>query len=263
MVSRRDGDLKFIEVRGRRLHYRELCPEMGGASLVFLHEGLGSVELWRDFPSVVCEATKRRGLVFSRYGHGRSDLLTESRRAGYMHDEALGTLPDLIDTLLDENPILVGHSDGASISLIYAGSGYPVEALILIAPHVFVEPTGVQRITNARAAFEGSEMPDRMKEYHIDAGTTFYGWADIWVSEEFRDWNIEEYLPSITCPTLLIQSKADEYGSSEQLDRIQGTVPSLVERLLVDGGSHSPHLANADEVTAATVQFINQLKGKS
>ena len=106
-------------------------------------------------------------------------------------------------------------------------------------------------------------MPDRMKKYHIDAGTTFYGWADIWVSEEFRDWNIEEYLPSIACPTLLIQSKADEYGSSEQLDRIQGSVPSPVERLLVDGGSHSPHLDNADEVTAATVQFINQLKAKS
>ncbi len=249
----------FIDAGGHRLHYRSLGIGGDGAPLLFLHEGLGSVELWRGFPDDLVEVTGRPGLVYSRYGNGWSDPLGEPRLRAYMHDEALHTLPEVVDRLVLGSPILVGHSDGASIALIYAGSGHRVEGLVLIAPHVFTEPGGLASIAAINDRFPDSALPEKMSKYHTDAQATFRGWADIWLSPAFRDWNIEEYLPGVTCPILLIQGDEDEYGTTKQLDAIEGAVAAPVERLMVPGAGHAPHLADPDLVTATSARFVAEL----
>jgi pimeloyl-ACP methyl ester carboxylesterase len=249
----------FIDAGGHRLHYRSLGTGRDRPPLMFLHEGLGSVELWRDFPDDLIEATGRTGLVYSRYGNGWSDPLEEARLPAYMHDEALDVLPEVVDQFVERPPILVGHSDGASIALIYAGSGHPVEALVLIAPHVFTEPGGLASIAAINDRFPDSDLPEKMGKYHADPEATFRGWADIWLSPAFEDWNIEEYLPGVACPVLLIQGDEDEYGTTKQLDAIEAAVAAPVERLMVPGAGHSPHLADPDLVTATSARFIAEL----
>lgn len=234
-------------------------PDHGGAPIVFLHEGLGSIELWRDFPERVVNATGRPGLVYSRYGNGWSDPLTESRRADYMHVEALEVLPQLVDRLVAEPPILLGHSDGASIALIYAGSGHPVTGMVLIAPHVFVEDETRDSIASISDRFPGSDMAEKMSKYHAEPETTFRGWSEVWLSTAFQGWNIERYLPGVTCPTLLIQGAADEYGTERQLDAIERGVAGPTRRLLVSGAGHSPHLSHADQTVEAVASFIGEL----
>jgi pimeloyl-ACP methyl ester carboxylesterase len=228
--------------------------------VAFLHEGLGSVDLWRDFPDVVLAACHRRGLVYSRYGNGWSDLLTEARPVSYMHDEALQSLPEVLTAAgVNRPPLLVGHSDGASIAIVHAGAGHPVSGLVLIAPHVFVEPETVAAIAAIRDRFPRSDMAEKMARYHASAETTFYGWADVWLSDGFRSWNIEEYLPAIDVPVLLVQGTADEYGTERQLDAIEACVAGPVRRLLVDGAGHSPHLSHPDAVAAAVAGFIAEV----
>ena len=254
-----NDDAAFIKAGGHRLHYRSLGLVYDGPPLLFLHEGLGSVELWRDFPEDLVEASERPGLLYSRYGNGWSDPLTEQRLPDYMHDEALHTLPDVVGQLVDRPPILVGHSDGASIALIYAGSGHPVEALVLLAPHVFTEPEGLRSIAAIGDRFPDSDLPERMAKYHADPEVTFLGWAEIWLSPAFRDWNIEEYLPGVTCPVLLIQGDEDEYGTVKQLDAIERSVAGPVERLIVSGAEHSPHLSDPPLVTEVSARFVTGL----
>jgi len=249
----------FTEAHGHRLEYRWLGAKSESTPLVFLHEGLGSIDLWRDFPSDVVAGTNHAGLVFSRYGHGRSDTLAGSRPARYMHDEAIDVLPELIDDLVGRPPILVGHSDGASISLIYAGSGYPVEGMVLIAPHVMVEDYGLDQIVFLNNSYQSGDLAKRLAKYHDGPEALYRGWADVWLSEEFTSWDLEEYLSAITCPILMIQSRDDDYGTLEHLDIIEDSVSGPVARLLVKGSSHSPHLTESRLVTEATVNFITQL----
>lgn len=249
----------FVEVSGKRLHVQRLTAELGGAPLVFLHEGLGSVELWRDFPKEVVQGTGHPALVYSRYGNGWSTPLAEPRRLDYMHTEALDVLPAVIGAEIDEPPILIGHSDGASIAIIYAGSGHPVRALVLVAPHVFVENETLRSIASIRDSFEESDMIERMAAYHEDPGATFRGWADIWLNPQFAEWNIEGFVPGVRCPTLLIQGDADEYGTEAQLNAIEAATEAEVERLLVAGARHSPHLSHPDRVIPAVTGFISGL----
>jgi pimeloyl-ACP methyl ester carboxylesterase len=251
--------LARLSIAGRELHYERYGNGLSGAPLVFLHEGLGSVELWRDFPGNVAMLAHRPALVYSRHGNGWSGPLIGPRRPDYMHEEALETLPEVIEELVGSAPILVGHSDGASIAIVYAGAGHPVAGLVLIAPHVFVEPETVRSISAIRDRFPDSEMAEKMSKYHSDHEATFYGWADLWLSPEFRSWNIEEYLAGVHCPTLLIQGQADEYGTVGQLDAIERGSPSAPERLMVPGAGHSPHLSDPDDVTDAVVGFIERL----
>jgi pimeloyl-ACP methyl ester carboxylesterase len=248
--------MRFIDVAGKTLHYLRLGMDFRGAPVVFLHEGLGSIELWRGFPADVTKGAYRPGLVYSRHGNGWSSPLTEPRRPDYMHEEALRVLPRLVDELVGRPPVLVGHSDGASIALIYAGSGHPVEALVLIAPHVFVESVTVRSIAAIRDSFEESELPEKMGRYHTDPSATFYGWADIWLSPAFATWNITEHVAGVSCPTLLVQGDQDEYGTLGQLDAIESGLANRAERLIVPGAGHSPHLSHPDEVAEATVRFI-------
>ena len=245
----------MVESDGRRLEHR-LIGKGKGPELVFLHEGLGSMGLWRGFPDDLVQATGCRGLVYSRAGHGWSDPLRERRTPDFMHHEALVVLPRLLEELGVVAPILIGHSDGASIALIHAGAGHRVSGLVLLAPHVFVEPESIAQIEAARVRFETSDLVERMARHHLDPHSTFHGWNDIWLDPAFRDWNIEDSLPHIHCPVLLIQALDDEYGTMAQLDAIEGGLSEPVERLVLPAGGHSPHLTNRERVTKVVTEFV-------
>ena len=227
------------------------------AALVFLHEGLGSIGLWRDFPQDVADATGRAVTVYSRFGYGWSDAFPWPRGPDYMHREALEALPELLDVLEIEQPVLVGHSDGASIALIYAGlSGRMVSSLVLLAPHVFVEDESVAGIEAARDAFRTTDLRERMARHHADPDATFGLWNDIWLSSAFRSWSIEDVLPSVTAPVLVVQGAEDQYGTVRQVDAIERGVAGPVERLLLEGCGHVPHLERGPETLAAVTHFL-------
>jgi pimeloyl-ACP methyl ester carboxylesterase len=233
--------------------------ELAGAepALVFLHEGLGSVALWRDFPDALAAATGRRALLYSRAGHGQSHVPDTPRTPRFMHDEALDVLPALLARHGIERPILVGHSDGGSIALIHAAQ-HPVTGLVLLAPHVFVEDLSVASIAQARETFEGSDLGERMARYHRDPEATFRLWNDIWLAPEFRAWNIEDVLDGVTCPVLLIQGEHDQYGTLAQIDAIESGVRGAVTRAVLDA-RHAPHLEAPAETLRAAVGFVRSL----
>jgi pimeloyl-ACP methyl ester carboxylesterase len=229
-------------VAGRRLETAELEGDAGRRPLVLLHEGLGSVGLWREFPRALHAATGRRLIAFSRFGHGRSEPPARPRTPAFFHEEALEVLPELLAQLGAEEPILVGHSDGASIALIHAGR-HPVTALALLAPHVIVEDITVAEIRAARDRYANGDLRERMARHHDDVDAAFWGWCDVWLDPAFRDWSLEA---------------DDPYGTLEQLDRIEARVRVPVQRLVVPGG-HSPHLEAAEEVVAAIAAFTDAL----
>jgi pimeloyl-ACP methyl ester carboxylesterase len=235
-------------------------PQPDAPTLVLLHEGLGSLSMWKDFPEHIAAATGCRTLVYSRQGYGNSDPLQEARQVDYMHTEALQVLPEVLRKLEIDNPVLIGHSDGASIALIHAGAApLPVRALVLLAPHVFVEDLTVESIAQAKVAYQTTDLPARLARYHQDVDNTFWGWNDIWLHPEFRDWNIEEFLPRITCPMLVIQGDQDEYGSMEQLNRIAEQVTSDVELIKLGNCRHSPHRDQPALVINAVRDFVSRL----
>jgi len=247
----------FVDVDGQRLECVRIPGDPGAPTLVFLHEGLGSVATWKDFPERVATATGHPALVYSRLGYGKSSPLPAARRPDYMHVEALSTLPALLDRLSIEQPILVGHSDGASIALIHAGAGIrAVRAIVALAPHVFVETLSVESIAKVRDAFESTDLRERLARRHNDVESAFRGWNDIWLSPEFRAWNIESYLPTIGCPMLLIQGKDDEYGTVAQIGAIRRHVPVAVEYLELADCGHSAQRDQPEATLAAIVRFI-------
>ena len=248
---------RFIDVAGHRLE----CVRIGGAktapTLVFLHEGLGSVALWKDFPARVAAATGCPALVYSRAGYGRSSPAALPRAPDYMHVEALTVLPALLDRLGIEEPILVGHSDGASIALLHVGSGKrPVRALVALAPHVFVEDISIASIDEVRRQYETTDLREKLARRHADPDAAFRGWNDIWLAPTFRRWNIEGCLPGVRCPLLLIQGRDDEYGSAAQLDAIERQVGGTVARLELADCRHSPHRDQPEATLAAIVDFV-------
>jgi pimeloyl-ACP methyl ester carboxylesterase len=224
-------------------------------ALVLLHEGLGSVGLWRGFPADLQAATGRRVVVFSRYGHGRSQPPPAPRTPACFASEALEVLPTLLASLAIEQPVLVGHSDGGSIALIYAAH-HPVSALALMAPHVFVEEVTVTAIRGTRKAYLDDGLRERMARHHDDPDAAFWGWCDVWLDPAFRSWNLEDEAARVTAATLLIQGAEDPYGSLEQIDRIQAAVAGPVSRLVL-GGGHSPHLEHGAEVVRAIADVVD------
>jgi pimeloyl-ACP methyl ester carboxylesterase len=255
--------MPFVTAAGRSLEFEWLgAGAPGRPVLVFLHEGLGSVRQWRDFPQQVAQATGCRTLVYSRYGYGQSDVLREEQ-AGvrFMHREALDALPALLAALRVDNPVLIGHSDGASIALIYAGAGHPVRGVAVMAPHVFVEPICVESIRKAAAAFAGTDLAQRLGKYHRDPAKTFHLWADAWLDPEFLQWNIEEYLPGISCPVLAIQGKDDEYGTLEQLARIRRGLRGPCELLELAACGHAPFRDQPQATLDALSRFIGERCG--
>jgi pimeloyl-ACP methyl ester carboxylesterase len=253
--------MAFVTVQGHRLEVEQIAgSRAGAATLVFLHEGLGSVALWRDFPAKLAARTGASALVYSRRGYGKSDRLDRPRRVDYMHDEALVILPELLRELGISEPILIGHSDGASIALIHAGSGrWPVRALILEAPHVFVEDVTVRSIEQAKAAYRATDLASRLARYHDDPDHAFWGWNDIWLDPAFRSWTIEEFLPGVHCPALAIQGADDEYGTLAQLDAIERGVRGSVERRVLANCKHSPHRDQEALTLEAMARFIERV----
>ncbi|HYL17627.1 MAG TPA: alpha/beta hydrolase [Burkholderiales bacterium] len=253
--------MPFLDAGGHRLEYEWIdAPSSSGSDdtvLVLLHEGLGSVALWKDFPERLAAAAGREVLVYSRYGYGKSDRLAAARTVDYMHREALETLPQVLDALSIRSPVLVGHSDGASIALIHAGTGRrPVRAVVAMAPHVFVEDVTVTSIAQAKVTFETTDLPARLGRYHDDAVSTFRGWNDIWLHPDFQAWNIEEYLPRITVPVLVIQGEDDQYGTAAQVEAIARQVKGPVETLMLSRCAHSPHVDQREATLEAIARFV-------
>jgi len=256
------SDVGFIRIQGRNLEYRLLQGADAEASpLLLLHEGLGSISLWRDFPEKLAAATGRSVLVWSRYGYGRSDPLSERRPVDYLHAEALGALPELLEKVGIARPLLVGHSDGATIALLHAAlAERPLEGVVAIAPHVFVEEIALEGIRRAGAAFRRGQLAERLARHHRDAASTFAGWHDTWLDPEFRQWSIEDCLPKITAPLLLIQGEEDEYGTLAQLDAIEARVSGPVQRLVLEACGHMPHREREAESLAAIAAFACELR---
>jgi len=254
--------MKFCNVAGRRIEYvrqPSSHPREGAPAMVFLHEGLGSTAMWRDFPQRVADACGCETVVYSRHGHGRSEALGEPRRPDYMHREALVALPDFLDQLHIERPILLGHSDGASIALIHAGAARrPVTAAIVMAPHVMVEDATLAGIRVARQAWSDSDLKRRLGKYHPDPERVFFDWHDTWLDSSFRAWNIEEYLAPIACPVLAIQGEDDEYATMEQIERI-GRQCRDVELVRLADCRHSPHKDQLQLVIDTVAGFVGRL----
>jgi pimeloyl-ACP methyl ester carboxylesterase len=251
--------MRLINIDGRHIEYRVIPGDAGRRPLVFLHEGLGSVALWRDFPDKVARRLGAPALVYSRFGYGQSDGLLAKNTPSFMHEEALKVLPRLLDALGVERPLLVGHSDGGSISLIHAASsGRPVHGLVLMAPHVFVEPVCTASIAKVRESYLTTDLKQRLAKYHAHVDDAFLGWADTWLLPEFEAWSIEDLVPSITQPMLLIQGLDDEYGTLKQLDRIEARARAPVQRLELASCGHSPHRDQEAAVLDAIVSFVRQ-----
>ena len=254
--------MPFASAAGRSIAYEWINQGASGKpALVFLHEGLGSIKQWRDFPRKVSAATGCPVLVYDRYGYGQSDVLQETRRKiGFMHDEALAALPEFLRNVKVENPILVGHSDGASIALIHAGAGHAVRGVAAMAPHVFIEAACLSSIQKAAHAFETTGLAQKLGRYHRDARKTFYGWADVWLDPEFKGWDIrEDYLPSVRCPVLAIQGHDDEYGTLQQLDDLKRRVGGPCELLKLEACGHSPFRDQPEKVLSAVTRFIQRI----
>jgi pimeloyl-ACP methyl ester carboxylesterase len=247
-----------VAVNGREIEALHLAGDPDRRPIVLLHEGLGSLGLWRAFPQQLQQATGRRIVAFSRHGHGRSQPPPTPRTPAFFHQEALDVLPQLLVGLDAAEPILLGHSDGGSIALIHAGH-HPVTGLVTLAAHVFVEDVSVRAIERTRRSYYEDGLRERMARHHDDPDVAFHGWCDVWLDPEFaRTWDLVPDARAITAPTLVIQGADDAYGSLEQVQRIAGAVGGPVTRLIVPGG-HSCHLEQPDAVTAAITAFAAAL----
>jgi pimeloyl-ACP methyl ester carboxylesterase len=241
-----------VDLPGGSLELLDLPGEE--PALLLMHEGLGSVRLWRSFPELLAQASGRRVVTFSRFGHGMSDPPPAPRTPQFMHQEAREVVPELIDALELDSPVLVGHSDGASIALIYAAE-HECRAVVAIAPHVFVEEKCLTEIRLARDAYLDGGLRDRMARHHRDPDAAFFGWNDVWLDPAFPDWDLRGLLPNIHCPLLLIQGLRDQYGTLAQLDAIEQTVAGPVKRVELDC-RHSPPTELPDETVTAVAAFL-------
>lgn len=251
---------EFVTIDGKRLETLWIEPRDAGLPpIVMLHEGLGSTALWKDFPQRLAEHTGCGVLVYSRYGHGNSDRLLEKRPVNFMHYEGQVVLPELLKAFGIERPILLGHSDGGSIALVYAGS-FPESprALILEAPHVFVEDLSVESIFAAKVSFQTTDFREKLARYHAHVDETFWGWNDIWLDPAFRSWNIESSLDAIRCPILCIQGEQDEYGTPAQVDTIASRLPGA-EVVMLANCKHSPHRDQREKTLDAVSEFVKRI----
>ncbi|WP_328316278.1 alpha/beta fold hydrolase [Streptomyces sp. NBC_00388] len=224
------------------------------APLVFLHGGLGCVAAWGRFPARLAASTGRRALVYSRHGNGGSGPDPLPRTPRYMHEHAQDVLPGLLDALGLERPVLVGHSDGASIALLHA-SVRPVEAVIGMGPHMYFEEENRLGIEAARASYEAGPLAKKLALVHDDPRGVFDRWSGVWLSPGFRHWNIENDL-DVTAPVLMIQGDADEYGSLGQVDAVERVVSGLFQRLVPEGCDHYPYLVCPDLVIESVCDFL-------
>lgn len=249
------NDSGFLTIGAQRLEYRMIGPRPDSApTLVMLHEGLGCVGLWGDFPDKLSAATGLGVFVFSRAGYGQSSLVTLPRPLTYMHDEARETLPKVLDAIGFARGLLIGHSDGASITAIYAGShqDHRVGGVVLIAPHFFTEPSGLKAIAETAQVYETGDLRARLARWHADVDNTFVGWRDAWLDPAFVKWDITEYLAYIRVPVLIVQGEDDQYGTIRQIEAAQEECYCPVEVAMLPKARHSPQ-RDAPEMTLKAI----------
>ena len=256
-----DPIMDFLNVGGVRLELRQMAGSPDLSPVIFLHEGLGSVSQWTqrgiDWPQQVCAATGRPGVVYSRRGYGQSEAMHGDLPADYMHREAWEVLPALLNALQINNPVLLGHSDGATIALLHA-SQHPVAACIALAPHVLVEDVAIKSIAAATTAFESGDLRERLARHHADVNGAFRQWNDVWLSDAFRSFDIRSECRRITAPLLLIQGLEDEYGTLRQLDEIAVAAPHAA-RLHLPSCGHSPQRDQPEKTLEAVTGFLRQV----
>ena len=253
------SDFGFLQINSQNLEYRMIGPRPDAApTLVLLHEGLGCVGLWGDFPDKLQKATGCGVFVYSRAGYGQSSPVKLPRPLSYMHDEARETLPTLLDAIGFERGLLIGHSDGASIAAIYAGShqDHRVGALVLIAPHFLTEDPGIASIVEAKKAYETGDLRARLSRWHADVDNAFKGWNGAWLDPEFRKWDITEFLAYIRVPTLIVQGEDDQYGTVKQIEIAQQECYCPVEVALLSGARHSPQREAPEATLKAISEFV-------
>lgn len=253
-------DAGFVTAGGKRLEYR--CwgdAPRDGRAIVLLHEGLGCVALWKGFPEALSEALGLPVLAYSRAGYGGSEADDLPRPLDWMTQEA-AVLPEVLEAFGVNAPILVGHSDGATIAAIAAGTllRQSVFAVVLMAPHFFTEKVGLAEIARADAAFEASDMALRMGKYHCDPKATFRGWADAWLSPGFRDWNVEDVLDGTRAPVLVVQGRFDQYGTLAQVEAVRKRVLHA-EVLILEDCKHVPHLERGEDVVRVVRNFVQNI----
>lgn len=253
--------MELIDVTGVRLEMQRIEGPPGGqlAPIVFLHEGLGSVAMWRDWPGQLCAATGRAGIVYSRRGYGASDPVPDVRGAGrlqpdYLHREAWEVLPALLEQLRLREPVVLGHSDGGSIALLHAAR-HPVAACVVMAPHVVVEDLSVRAIAQARDAYLQGGLRERLARYHQDVDVAFWQWNDVWLSAGFRPFDIRQECRAIAAPVLALQGVDDAYGTLRQIEEIAPTAGPFTMHAIADCG-HSPHRDQPDAAAKLVADFL-------
>ncbi|MBP0484118.1 alpha/beta fold hydrolase [Sagittula salina] len=254
---------KEITAGGKRLECRRLGPQPGEApTVVLLHEGLGAMALWRDFPERLAAATGWGVFVYSRAGYGQSEAADLPRPLDYMTREATEVLPEVLETIGFERGVLMGHSDGATIAAEYAGSveDFRVRGLILEAPHFFTETMGLAEIARAREVFATGDFKAKMAKYHDDPEATFRGWNDAWLDPKFKSWHVGEVIDYWRVPCLAIQGAQDQYGTLAQIREIEERSYAPVETLVLDDCRHAPHADQAEAVLAACAEFLARLE---
>lgn len=253
------ADSGFLEIAGQRLEYRMIGPRPGAApTLVMLHEGLGCVGMWGDFPGKLQQATGCGVFAYSRVGYGQSSPVTLPRPLSYMHDEARDTLPKLLDMIGFRHGLLVGHSDGASISTIYAGShqDHRVQGLVLIAPHFFTEDEGIASIAEAKRAYETTNLRVKLARWHKDPDNAFHGWNGAWLDPDFRTWDITDALGYIRVPILIVQGEHDQYGTVAQIEAAQRDCYCPVEVVRLSDAKHVPQREAPEATLKAIAEFV-------
>jgi pimeloyl-ACP methyl ester carboxylesterase len=256
------SDSGFRIIGTQRQEYRMIGPRPDAApTLVLLHEGLGCVGLWGDFPERLQKATGCGVFVYSRAGYGQSSSVKLPRPLSYMHDEARETLPKLLDSIGFRRGLLVGHSDGASVAAIYAGShqDHRIGGLVLIAPHFFTEESGLAAITETARAYASGDLREKLARWHADVDNAFIGWRDAWLDPQFRKWDISEYLAYIRVPVLVVQGTDDQYGTLQQVECASRECYCPVEVAMMKGARHTPQRETPDQALAAMSDFVDRV----
>ncbi|MEA2938158.1 MAG: hypothetical protein QOC56_1662 [Alphaproteobacteria bacterium] len=256
------SDQGFLDLGSMRLEYRMTGPRPDAApTIVMLHEGLGCVGLWGDFPDRLAAATGAGVFVYSRAGYGKSSPARLPRPLSFMHDEARQVLPRLLDAIGFRRGLLAGHSDGASIAAIYAGSvqDHRVRGLALIAPHFLTEDMGIAEIARAKEAYATTDLRQKLARWHADVDNAFKGWNDAWLDPQFRTWDITDTLAYIRVPILIVQGDNDQYGTVRQIETAQAECYCPVDVALLPGARHAPHREAPAATLTAISEFANRL----
>ncbi len=253
----------LVGVNGGQIEYCCWGPKPGDApTVVLLHEGLGSAKLWRDFPEKLAEATGWGVFSWSRTGHGQSDIADLPLPINFMTIEATQVLPDLLDAIEFQYGVLLGHSDGATISAIYIGSveDHRVRGLILMAPHFFTESMGLEEITRSRIAFTEGDLRERMSRHHKNPDNTFNGWCDTWLNPGFKTWDVTEVIDYMRIPVLAIQGRNDQYGTLAQVRVVEERSYAPVDIEVIEECRHSPHLDQPEKTLSLVTEYLERLQ---